>query len=545
MSCLPRSTSARRLASALSMLVLLGLFAARAHAITVDLVPRSYSGGYTADVVVTNDTANAIDGWTLRFRLGNTVTQSWRVTHSGSDPYTFSSLSYSARIAPGGTETFGFNANGALVAGNLVECTINGQTCTFKINGVPVGSPGGNRPPVARANGPYSGSTGQPIVFISSGSNDPDGRITLYSWQFGDGSASSTAGPSHSYASAGSYTARLTVTDDKGASATASAAVTVAPGGGGGGMTPVARNGQLRVCGTQLCNARGKAIQLRGMSSHGLQWFGQCNKPSALDALANDWGADVYRLAMYVQEGGYETDPAGYKTRVDALIAQVSARGMYVIVDWHMLNPGDPWFNLDRAKEFFGYMSRTHASRNNIIYEIANEPNGVPWSRIKSYAEQVIPVIRANDPDAVILVGTRAWSSLGLSEGAGPEEIIANPVNASNIMYTFHFYAASHVAFHRDGFARAIGLLPLFVTEFGTQEYTGDGPNDFASSQAYLDLMRNNKVSWTNWNFADDMRSGSVLTAGQCAGDGPWNGSALKPAGTWIRERMRTPADDF
>jgi endoglucanase len=250
---------------------------------------------------------------------------------------------------------------------------------------------------------------------------------------------------------------------------------------------------------------------------------------------------------MYIQEGGYETDPEGYKAFMDTQIEEVSKRGMYVIVDWHMLNPGDPNFNLDRAKDFFGYISKKHAGRNNIIYEIANEPNGgdVTWARIRTYADQIIPIIRNNDPDGIIIVGTPGWSSLGLSSGGKPEDIIAQPLSDPNVMYAFHFYAASHTAFHRDGFARAIASLPMFVTEFGTQTFTGDGDNDFVSAQAYIDLMRDNKVSWVNWNFSDDSRSGAVLKSGTCSANGPFTGSNLKPAGTWIRERMLSPADSF
>lgn len=536
----------RRLAGITALAAALGLTAFSAQAINVDLRPSVYTGGYTADVVITNDTATAINGWTLTFRLGNPVSSAWRVTMSGTDPYTFRNLSYSAGIPAGGTQTFGFQANGTLSAANLSGCVINGKTCTLSINGTPVGGGTTNQRPVAMANGPYSGTAGVAVRFSSTGSVDPDGSIVRRAWTFGDGQSATGASPEHIYTAAGSYTARLTVTDDKGATASSSAAVSIAPGSnGGGGTTPVALNGQLRVCGTKLCNSKGKAIQLRGMSSHGLQWFDQCNKDSALNALASDWGADVYRLAMYVQEGGYETDPARFTTRVDQLVEAVSQRGMYVIVDWHMLHPGDPNANLAAAKTFFAQLSRKHAARNNIIYEIANEPNGVSWAGIKSYAEQVIPVIRANDPDAVILVGTRGWSSLGLSESSNANEIVANPVNASNIMYSFHFYAASHVDFHRNGFADAITKLPLFVTEYGLTEYSGDGAIDFVSGQKYIDLMRTHQVSWVNWSFADDFRTSSALKPGTCAGTGPWNGSALTPSGTWVRERMRVPADAF
>ncbi|MEU4623440.1 cellulase family glycosylhydrolase [Actinoplanes sp. NPDC023801] len=311
------------------------------------------------------------------------------------------------------------------------------------------------------------------------------------------------------------------------------------------GTTPVARNGQLKVCGRQLCNAQGKAIQLRGMSTHGLQWYSSCVNDASLDVLAREWNADILRISMYIQEGGYETDPAGFTAKVNDYIEKATARGMYAIVDWHMLSPGDPNFNLARAKTFFQQIAARHKDKTNVLYEIANEPSDVHWSAIKSYADQLIPVIRAQDPDGVVLVGTEDWSSLGASgDGQGVSRILANPVNATNIMYTFHFYAASHDDYYLNTFRDAISRLPMFVTEFGTQEATGDGGNNFARAQQYLDLMAQNKVSWVNWNYSDDMRTGAVFTQGTCAA-GAYSGTApLKAAGTWIRDRIRT-ADDF
>ncbi|MEV4216777.1 cellulase family glycosylhydrolase [Nonomuraea sp. NPDC049725] len=319
-----------------------------------------------------------------------------------------------------------------------------------------------------------------------------------------------------------------------------------APVTGGGGDTPVEANGQLRVCGIKLCNENGKQIQLRGMSSHGIQWYNQCLNSASLDALAADWKADVLRISMYVQEGGYETNPRLFTDRVHNLIEMATARGMYAIVDWHMLTPGDPMYNLSRAKTFFTEIAQRHDGKDNVLYEIANEPNGdaVTWSVIRNYAHQLIPVIRQHDADAPILVGTRAWSSLGVSGGGDESEIIANPVNAANIMYTFHFYAASHGSEYLSTLSRAADRLPIFVTEFGTQTASGDGGNNFTRSQQYLDLMAQKKISWVNWNFSDDFRTGAVFKTGTCPG-GPFAGTAnLKEAGVWVRDRIRT-ADDF
>jgi endoglucanase len=307
---------------------------------------------------------------------------------------------------------------------------------------------------------------------------------------------------------------------------------------------PADVNGQLRVCGVKLCNQYGQPIQLRGMSTHGIQWYSQCVKTASLDALASDWGADVLRISMYVQEGGYETDPRRFTDLVHGYIEEATRRGMYALVDWHQLDPGDPNANISLARTFFTEVASRHRNKTNIIYDIANEPNNVSWAGIKSYAEQMIPVIRAQDPDGVVFVGTHGWGSLGISDGRTEQDIIGNPINATNFMYTFHFYAASHQDEYFTALQRAASRIPIFVTEFGTQTYTGDGGNDFAYSQKYLDFLAANKIGWTNWNFSDDFRSGAVFKEGTCAGSTFTGTAVLKPAGVWIRDRMRTP-DNF
>ncbi|GGS56625.1 cellulase family glycosylhydrolase [Actinokineospora fastidiosa] len=307
------------------------------------------------------------------------------------------------------------------------------------------------------------------------------------------------------------------------------------------GRTPVEINGQLRVCGVNLCNQYNRPIQLRGMSTHGLQWFSRCYNNASLDALATDWQADLFRIAMYVQEGGYETNPSGFTSQVNNLVDMAEARGLYAVIDFHTLTPGDPNYNLDRAKTFFASVASRNGAKKNVIYEIANEPNGVSWAAIKSYAEQVIPVIRRADPDAVILVGTRAWSSLGVSEGSNESEIINNPVNATNIMYTFHFYAASHKDNYRATVSRAAGRLPLFVSEFGTVTATGGGAYDRASTAAWLDLLDQLKISYVNWTYSDANESSAAFRPGTCNG-GTYTGSGvLTESGAYIKSRISTP----
>ena len=88
-----------------------------------------------------------------------------------------------------------------------------------------------NAQPVADAGGPYSGIVGDTISVSGSGSSDSDGSIATYSWDWGDGGSGTTSSLStaiHKYATSGSFTVTLTVTDNLGATDSGTAAVTIA-----------------------------------------------------------------------------------------------------------------------------------------------------------------------------------------------------------------------------------------------------------------------------------------------------------------------------
>ena len=87
------------------------------------------------------------------------------------------------------------------------------------------GGTGTNAPPTASIATPSC--TYLQCSFDGSNSNDPDGSIASYAWDYGDTTTGAGATPSHTYAAPGTYTVTLTVTDDSGATATATQTVTV------------------------------------------------------------------------------------------------------------------------------------------------------------------------------------------------------------------------------------------------------------------------------------------------------------------------------
>jgi RHS repeat-associated protein len=113
-----------------------------------------------------------------------------------------------------------------------------------------------NQPPVAEAGGPYSGTAGQPVPFNGTMSTDPDGTITAFQWDFGDGTGGTGATPSHVYAAAGTYTVRLTVTDNRGATASDTAQVNV-----------VANQPPVASAGGPYTGTAGQAIQFNSAGS--------------------------------------------------------------------------------------------------------------------------------------------------------------------------------------------------------------------------------------------------------------------------------------
>ena len=163
--------------------------------------------------------------------------------------------------------------------------------------------------------------------------------------------------------------------------------------------TPVAKHGRLSVKGADLVDSKGNKFQLRGISTHGINWdvgSPYVNK-KAFKTLRDDWGVNAIRLAMYTEEyNGYCSGGSQAKLRklVDKGVGYATDLGMYAIIDWHILSDGNPNKNKAQAKKFFTTMAKKYKNNKNVIYEICNEPNGCGWKEIKSYATENDPQIR-------------------------------------------------------------------------------------------------------------------------------------------------------
>lgn len=294
-------------------------------------------------------------------------------------------------------------------------------------------------------------------------------------------------------------------------------------------ITPVKRYGQLQVVGNQLCDNQGEPVVLRGVSLgwHNL-WPRFYNK-KCVKWLRDDWNCTVLRAAMGVCiEDNYLENPDFALRCMNQVIKAAIKNDIYVIIDWHTYYP-----EKEAAVKFFDMMAEKYGKYPHVIYEIYNEPMEDTWESVSEYAYDVIAAIRRHDPDNIILVGSPHWDQ-------DIHLVAAKPLTGvSNIMYSLHFYAATHGEDLRRRAEHAWEQgIPLFVNESAGMECTGDGPLDPEEWQRWTDWMEDHRISWINWSVSDKNETCSMLLP-RASKDGGWADDVIKPYGKMVRENLR------
>ncbi len=269
----------------------------------------------------------------------------------------------------------------------------------------------------------------------------------------------------------------------------------------------VSYNGWLHTRGSKLLNNKDEVISLKGLSTHGIQWYKELYTYDNIKYLKDEWKINVFRVALY-------TDPAqdGYiknhnlKADVKKIIDYCIDLDLYVIVDWHILADNNPQKYEEEAIEFFSDISHQYRNHPNIIYEICNEPSGeITWVDVKEYATKVINTIRDNSPSSLIIVGIPEWCKK-------LDVVASNPLNINNIMYAVHFYAGTDNAILQSKMSRFLNKeLPIFVSECGITSSNGDGKIYEDEFREWIDYLKSNNLSWVFWSFSNKDEASSIL----------------------------------
>lgn len=290
----------------------------------------------------------------------------------------------------------------------------------------------------------------------------------------------------------------------------------------------------LHVDGTALLFADGDTAVLTGPS---LGWHSNWSRfynAGTVKALKENWGANITRAAIGAHDTGdivgtYETDSATAVNLASAVIDVAIDNDMYVICDWHSHEN-----TLDNAKKFFSAISEKYGDSPNVLYEIWNEPLEIKWQEIKDYAGQLIPVIRKNAPNSVIIVGTPRWDQ-------DVDEAAKDPLNFPNLLYSLHYYAGTHKDWLRDKANKALDSgLPLIISECGSMDHTGDGKIDYESWNEWIDYADRNNLSMLMWDIADKNETCSMIEASASDNGMEWKEEDLKE---WAKLARKTTKD--
>jgi endoglucanase len=299
--------------------------------------------------------------------------------------------------------------------------------------------------------------------------------------------------------------------------------------------TPVALHGQLSVRDGALVDAAGAPVQLKGVSTMWLNWEqSYATSKEGLQWLRDNWGLSVIRAAMGIEPANaYLNNPTGMAANVRTVVRNAIELGVYVIIDWHDHHAEQ---HLSQASDYFSAAAAEFGSFPNVLYETYNEPMQVDWATVvKPYHEAVSALIREQDPDNIIILGTPTWSQR-------VDIAATNPVQGTNLMYTVHFYSCEHRAAQRaQALAARQQQLPIFVTEWGaTAANGGTDPNgEICTEEAQLwhDFMNQEGISWTAWKL-DDCTDLSCLLLPSAPRLGGWTDEWLNGHGPFVRARM-------
>ena len=297
--------------------------------------------------------------------------------------------------------------------------------------------------------------------------------------------------------------------------------------------TPVGKHGKLSVEGTKIVDKNKQEFQLKGVSTHSIAIYSQYINEETFKEMRDNWNINVIRIAMYSNPNdGYTKE---LHSKVKEAVNYATDLGLYVIIDWHILQDNNPNTYKNEAISFFEEMANEFKNNKNVLYEICNEPNGdVTWDKdIKPYAEEVISKIRAIDTNAIIIVGTPKWSQ--------DVDIVANnPItDYENIMYTLHFYAATHKDELREKLKIAHEKgLPIFVTEFGISDASGNGTISQEEGDKWIELLNSYNISWVCWNLSNKNETSAILNS-NCNKTTGFQESDFSQQGKWLLKKLK------
>ena len=270
------------------------------------------------------------------------------------------------------------------------------------------------------------------------------------------------------------------------------------------------------------------------------------------------WGANIVRLPVH---------PAAWRARGRRATSRCSTRasrwareaGLYVLLDWHVIGNlrtelmQDPMYDTTRKETFEFWRTLSQHYRDDpmvVLYELFNEPTDydgrlgrLTWAQWKPMLEEMIGIVRANDPTSIVVVAGLDWAY-------ELREVMASPVDAPGGRLRVHPYPQKRAEPWEPKWEADWGHVavkyPVFVTELGF-ERKGSVPFVGTShyGRAIVGYMEKRGISWAAWCFdvglGADADRGLELRADRAGS--PVEGSDARPAAPREPSRRRPWAD--
>ena len=266
-----------------------------------------------------------------------------------------------------------------------------------------------------------------------------------------------------------------------------------------GGAGIVNSFGRLQVANAHVCSENGTQVSLGGMSMFWSGWSSKYYTAATVDYLVDNFKVSVLRAAYGCPAG---EGPQGDIADIQAVVNQCIARGIYVIIDWHIEGDNTPY----EAQEisFFQSMVQQYGNYNNVLYELWNEPTSSSASTIQGVCQRVANAIRAKETQLgyshkLVICGSNSWSQ-------NPNSYSITDPNAA---YTFHGYFDNqpHLGLLTSNAAAAMNQgNAVFVTEYGAS-YCNHSQTDQA-----IAWCQANKISMCAWSVNDKVEDWSIFT---------------------------------
>jgi endoglucanase len=300
----------------------------------------------------------------------------------------------------------------------------------------------------------------------------------------------------------------------------------------------------ISVKGNHFVDPQGNTVVLRGLAISDpdkIESQGHWNKEHFQKV--KEMGAKVVRIPIHPVAWRGRT-PAAYIKLLDQAVEWCTDLDMYIDLDWHSignLTTGlfqDPMYDtsLQETYNFWRTMARHYAGHNTIVfYELFNEPTtfggqlgAVVWAEWKKIQENLIGIIRAYHPQAIVLVAGFDWAYdlTPLREA---------PIAAENIGYVTHPYSNKRrqpwEPKWEEDFGFAAAKYPVVATEFGGAAAAQPNATQPAYGPSIIKYLEDKGISWIVWCF--DPEWGPTLIR-------DWQ-YTLTPAGEFAKQAMLNP----